>query len=133
MRPPKFALLGLVALFMASCRAVPIEDVAFPRFPSGSETLSMAQIQHVTVEAASGPEWIVREDSPSRLIATHGARTHVAKVSLDYTRDGFSIGSLDSTNLDQDSGKIDPNDNRWVAKPRKDILRATLHEAANRS
>lgn len=130
MRSLKFAAVGLLALVVAACRTVPVQNVTHQPFPADASKLGMAQIEESIIKAAGEREWIVQRKAEGELIATYSPRSHQAKVEIDFDQTEFSISYVDSTNLNYDGTSIHYNYNRWVNNLRQDILREVSAKAA---
>ncbi|PKR53121.1 hypothetical protein [Thalassospira marina] len=129
MRSLKFAMLGMLTLFVVACTA-PIMQVESQPFPDETQNLSMDQLQDAIIKAASSREWTVKKLSTGKLMATYARRDHLAKVEIDFSQQEFSILYVDSTNLKYNGGTIHKNYNRWVNNLKVDIQREVAAKIA---
>jgi hypothetical protein len=111
--------LGLSTLAMAAAELIDPPPVAVPA--SISEKELVKQIKKAFV----GRNWSVEKDEKGSIKATLYLRSHVARVSADYTKDEVTFTYLSSENLayKEKKGKrlIHKNYLMWIQNVRNDL------------
>lgn len=124
MRFAKLILVALAALTVVACqRVVPIYSVEHQPFPSAVEVLSEKKIEIAIIHAGAIRGWVVSRNEAGELEAVLTPRTHMAKVKIDFNKEGFSISYADSKELMYTGTTIHRNYNKWVKNLQDDILR----------
>ncbi|MDB5316813.1 MAG: hypothetical protein JWO24_2657 [Rhodospirillales bacterium] len=75
--------------------------------------------------AAIRLNWTVQDIRPGAMRATYNARRDQAVVEITYTRDGFSIQYLESSNLSFSGGQINRAYNGWAQDLERAIIAAS--------
>lgn len=87
-----------------------------------AENISAKNISKAIVQAGIRRGWIMKPiKGTNEIIGTLNVRTHMAKVSIRYTDEFYSIKYLDSSNLRYDGQHIHKKYNSWVLNLDRDI------------
>jgi hypothetical protein len=101
---------------LAGCRTAAVYDVVDAPVvgPAGGQKSTSAQVRNAIMRAGSGLGWEIKEVQPFLLEGTLHLRTHMARVSIPYSAERYSIVYKDSENLQYDGKMIHSNYNGWV-------------------
>lgn len=123
----KKILIIMLLILTAGCTSKPlltVEQVMVPTLDNG-EKLSINSIESAINIGAKRKGWTTKKIQPGMIEANINVRTHMAKITINYSQDNYSINYKDSTNLDYKTSKdkinIHRNYNRWVANLSKEI------------
>ncbi|MBA1273760.1 hypothetical protein [Stutzerimonas azotifigens] len=115
-------LLPLLVAALAGCTSHRVYN-AEERFPENLN-LTQQQMQRAIVTALTDRQWKVQSVEPALIKAAITVRgRHHAEVDIPYSATAFQIQLRSSWGLNEKSGKIHRNYNRWVNRLRDNILR----------
>lgn len=103
-------LLALAVAGLAGC-ALPVYNV---KDAPVTRKLNEDQVRLAIMRAGATLGWRIREVKPGLLEGTLHLRTHMAKVSIPYSAQSYSIVYADSANLLYDGTNIHKNYNGWI-------------------
>lgn len=115
------ALLVLAAvLVIGACRSNAMYTVeSAPLNPPPKAT--MADIQRAIIRAGAVRGWVMTPKEPGLIQATYARQSHSATVDIRYSLTSYSIGYVNSQNLNYDGSNIHPTYNSWVRNLQNDI------------
>jgi len=112
----------LAVFFLTACVAQPIYNVDDAMIISSTnKSLSKADVKNAIMKAGTTRGWVIKEDSPGRLVGTLFIRKHMAKIDIKYSEKFYSINYRDSENLNYGGSVIHQNYNKWVKNLQQDI------------
>ena len=115
------ALFVLVILVVAGCRTQLVHNVEEAPIISSATDVSKTDIAKAIKRAGITLGWQMKDKAEGEIIGTLLLRKHMAKVSIKYTADYYSINYLDSKELRYDGTKIHSNYNGWIKNLDRDI------------
>ena len=115
------ALFVLVILVVAGCRTQLVYNVEESPIISPATDVSKTDIAKAIKRAGITLGWQMKDEAEGEIIGTLILRKHMAKVSIKYTTDYYSIKYLDSDKLNYDGTKIHSNYNGWIQNLDKGI------------
>lgn len=109
-------LIGFAVAGLAGCRIAPVMDIVDAPVvePAGGQKLTADQVKLAIQRAGATLGWQMREVQPFLLEGTLYLRTHMARVSIPYSTQHYSIVYKDSQNLLYDGTNIHKNYNGWI-------------------
>ena len=112
----RIGLVLLVAVFLvlAGCRNKPVYNVEQSPVITTVQNLSQSDIARAIKRAGGTLGWVMKDASESEIIGVLNLRKHMAKVSIRYTAEFYSIKYLDSVELGYDGSTIHNNYNGWI-------------------
>jgi len=115
------ALFVLVILVAAGCGTKLVYNVEEAPIISSVTDISKTDIAKAIKRAGISLGWQMKDKAEGEIIGTLLLRRHMAKVSIKYTTDYYSINYLDSKKLKYDGTKIHKNYNGWIQNLDRDI------------
>lgn len=109
-------LLSILLLALAGCRTAPIYNVNDAPIVVTSRNYNMTDIRNAILRAGASLGWQMRETEPGLIAGTLLLRDHRAEITINYTRDSYSINYKDSSNLNYDGTQIHENYNGWIQR-----------------
>jgi predicted small lipoprotein YifL len=111
----------LLILSLSGCGTKPIHDVEQHAVPSNVQ--SSKQVKDAIIRAGASLGWIIKAKDKNHLEGTLLLRTHVAKISIPYSKDAYSLIYQSSQNLDYNAEDktIHNNYNGWISNLDKNI------------
>ncbi len=110
------ALLASLLVLLTGCKATPVLNIEEAAIMTEAENVSSKDIAEAIVRAGSGLGWVMKlQKGSDEIIGILHLRKHMAKVSIKYTNEFYSIQYLDSTNLNYDGTNIHNNYNGWIS------------------
>ncbi len=110
------ALLASLLILLTGCKATPVLNIEEAAIMTEAENVSSKDIAKAIVRAGSGLGWVMKPQKGSNeIIGILHLRKHMAKVSVKYTNEFYSIQYLDSANLSYDGTNIHKNYNGWIS------------------
>jgi len=106
----------LLILSLSGCGTKPIHDVEQHAVPSNVQ--SSKQVKDAIIRAGASLGWIIKVKDKNHLEGTLLLRTHVAKISIPYSKDAYSLIYQSSQNLDYNAEDktIHSNYNGWISR-----------------
>lgn len=123
-------ILALAALLLlTACTTRPILNIQNEPVPTriGQQQHTQADVERAILVAAQRRKWNARVVRPGLIEASTSARSHQARVEIDYSATSYSVRHKQSANLKESDGNIHRNYNRWVANLNKEIRRQLGH------
>lgn len=128
----KICVLASLALVVAACQNVrPIYDVSDRQFSESAKKLSQQELDDLVISTGLKRGWHFRSISSGELEGQIHVRTHMAVVKVKISQEVFSITYRSSDNLNEKSGNIEHNYNRWIHNLEMDIATAVLKASQN--
>lgn len=93
------------------------------QFSTASSNATLQQVGRTIITASAYQGWRPRIVGPGRITATRHHAGHLAKVSISYTTDSFTINYLDSDNMGYTGNSISSTYNDWIDDLRSEIKR----------
>ncbi|MCC6608693.1 MAG: hypothetical protein IT515_03320 [Burkholderiales bacterium] len=123
------AVIAAAAVGLAGCRTAAVYDVLDAPVvgPAGGPKPTSAQVRNAITRAGSGLGWDIKEVQPFLLEGTLHLRTHMARVSIPYSAERYSIVYKGSENLNYDGKTIHSNYNGWIQSLDKAIKAQLSH------
>lgn len=119
-----FLALTSVLFLLAACKTVPVYTVENAEiFTSSGKKPTLAQVRKAIIQGAVSKTWSIKELNANTIVARVGKKNIEVVVTIEYSRERYSIRYRDSTNLSYRDGKIRTKYNFWVTK-----LRARIEE-----
>jgi hypothetical protein len=116
------AIIASLMVLLTGCRATPVRNIEEAAIMTSAENVSAADISKAIVRAGSSLGWIMKPvKGENELIGVLNLRKHMAKVSVKFTNEFYSIKYLDSVNLNYDGTNIHKNYNGWISNLDKAI------------
>jgi hypothetical protein len=113
-------LIVAAVLVISACRSDQMYTVeSAPLNPPPKAT--MADIQRAIIRAGATRGWVMTPKEPGLVQATYSRQGHSATVDIRYSMTSYSIGYVDSQNLNYDGSNIHPRYNSWVRNLQTDI------------
>lgn len=109
-----FAMALFAALMLSACKTAPIQNVDQAAVPSTAQEKSLEDIAKAIQRAGISLGWRMDPKNSGHIVATLDERDYMAKVDINYSRQGYSIAYKDSRNLDHSGNKIHKHYNRWI-------------------
>lgn len=107
--------IALTVIGLAGCpHRADIYNVDNTAVATTKADYTLTDVRAAIIRAGAGLGWQITDAGPDTLQGTLYLRSHIAKVSIPYSKTAFSIQYLDSTNLDYDGSKIHSNYNGWI-------------------
>ena len=126
----KIIFLLFISLGLAACKTtVPVMNVDNTSV-YGEPTL--ADVKESIITALEFKRWTPISSNDNRIEAEIWVRSHYALITIEFTKDNYSIKYQDSNNLDYDasSNGIHRNYNKWITlldqEIKKNIRRSSL-------
>jgi len=118
----KILSIILLSIFLAAisgCRSDTVYNINDESIMSNKDNLTEEDVKKAIIRAGSALGWSMSAKEPGKIIATLNIRKHMARVSIRYTTEKYSITYDNSRNLnytvDEDEGPlIHSNYNGWV-------------------
>lgn len=115
-------LIASLLLLLTGCKATPVLNIEEAAIMTAAENVSAKDIAGAIVRAGSSLGWVMRPKKDSNeIIGILNLRTHMAKISVKYTDEFYSIKYLDSANLNYDGTNIHKNYNGWITNLNRSI------------
>ncbi len=115
------ALFVLVILVVAGCGTQLVYNIEEAPIITSVTDVSKTDIAKAIKRAGITLGWQMKDKAEGEIIGTLLLRKHMAKVSIKYTTDYYSIKYLDSKELRYDGTKIHRNYNGWIQNLDRDI------------
>lgn len=111
----------ILMLSLSGCGTKPIHDVEQHAVPSTIQ--SSDQVKDAIIRAGASLGWIIKVQDKNHLTGTLLLRTHVAKISIPYSKDSYSLIYQSSENLDYnpEDKTIHNNYNGWISNLDRNI------------
>jgi hypothetical protein len=120
----KIVFFFMIAVFalLTGCRASPVLNIEQAPIMTATKGHSMEDISKAIIAAGQSLGWVMKKvDGANEIIGVLYIREHMAKVSIKYTNEFYSIKYLDSANLKYDGTNIHKNYNGWVQNLNRSI------------
>ncbi len=128
----KICVIAYLALVIAACQNVrPIYDVSDRQFSETAKKLSQQELDDLVISTGLKRGWHFRSISNGKLEGQIHVRTHMAVIEVKISQEAFSITYRSSDNLNEKSGNIEHNYNRWIHNLERDISTAVLKASQN--
>ena len=111
----------LVILVVAGCATKLVYNVEEAPIISSVTDVSKTDIAKAIKRAGITLGWQMKDKAEGEIIGTLLLRKHMAKVSIKYTTDYYSINYLDSKELKYDGTNIHNNYNGWIQNLERNI------------
>jgi len=123
----KICIIATLTLIVAACQNVrPIYNVSDRQFSRSVKNLSQQELDDLIISTGLKRGWHFRSISSGVLEGQLHVRTHTAIVRVQISQEAYSITYETSDNLNEKSGKIEHNYNRWIHNLERDIATAVL-------
>lgn len=110
------SILALVAasFLLTACGVKPVKNVESKVVPNNIQ--SSAQVKQAIQRAGRGLGWIIKEVDEDTLEGILLLRTHMAKITIPYSKNEYSLLYKSSEDLDYDgeAKTIHSNYNGWI-------------------
>jgi len=106
--------IGASVIGLAGCRTAPVQNISDAPVTMSKSTHSSADVKKAIMAAGASLGWQMRDAGPGVIEGTLFLRSHMAQVTIPYTRDTYSITYKNSSNLNYDGTNIHSNYNGWV-------------------
>jgi hypothetical protein len=109
--------LAIASLLVASAcggKVAPIENIQNQPIAAGSTKLPLDEITRRIKVASLQHNWVVNQDGPGKLSATHNYKGHTATVEINYNQEHYDIIYVSSENLRADNNEISRHYGEWV-------------------
>jgi hypothetical protein len=108
-------VIATLLVLITGCKARPVLNIEEAPVMTSAKNVSAKQISNAIVKAGISRGWVMKPvNGKNEIIATLHVRTHMAKVSIKYTNEFYSIEYLDSSNLKYDGTNIHGRYNKWI-------------------
>lgn len=114
------SLIVVVALMVTSCGGGSGLESS-TQFSTASANATLEQVGRTIINASAYRGWQPQIAGPGRIIATRHHAGRVAKVSISYTTDSFTIDYLDSDNMGYTGQSISSTYDNWIDELRTEI------------
>lgn len=108
------ALFVSVFLVLSGCKSKPIYNIEEAPIISSVGNVSKTDVAKAIKRAGVTLGWVMKDKDESEIIGVLNLRTHMAKISIKYTTEFYSIKYLDSKELNYDGTNIHSNYNGWI-------------------
>ncbi|WP_321324036.1 hypothetical protein [Thiomicrorhabdus sp.] len=111
----------LLTLSLSGCGTKPVHDVEQHAVPSNIQ--SSKQVKDAIIRAGASLGWIIKVKDKTHLEGTLLLRTHVAKISIPYSKDSYSLiyQSSENLNYNPEDKTIHSNYNGWISNLDRNI------------
>lgn len=107
-------VIGASMIGLGGCRTAPVKNVSDAPVTMSKPTHTLADVKKAIMAAGISLGWQMRDAGPGVIEGTLLLRSHMAQVTIAYTKDTYSITYKNSANLNYDGTTIHSNYNGWV-------------------
>ncbi len=109
-------LMLMVTLLFAGCRTAPIYNVTDAPVNVDIKAYSAADVKKAIIRAGAALGWQIKESEPGKLVGTLHLRKHMAKITIPYSKEGYSLlySTSNELNYNPEKGEIHKNYNGWI-------------------
>lgn len=110
-----------VTLLVTSCGGGSVNSST--QFSTASSHATLEQVGRTIITASAYQGWQPKIAGPGRIIATRHHAGRMAKISISYTTDSFTIDYLDSDNMGYTGNSVSSTYSDWIDDLRSEIKR----------
>lgn len=105
-----------ISLLLVGCGTVPIYNINDAPVQVDTNDLSANDVKKAIIRAGISLGWKIKEVEPGKLVGLLNLRRHMAKIDIPYSKEGYSLIYVDSSelNYDAEKGEIHKNYNKWI-------------------
>ncbi|MEJ2362097.1 MAG: hypothetical protein P8Z75_11835 [Gammaproteobacteria bacterium] len=112
----------VVAVLVSSCGGGSGLDTS-TQFTTASSNATLENVGRTIATASAYQGWQPRIAGPGRIVATRHHAGHIAKISISYTTNSFTIQHLNSDNMGYTGSSISSVYEDWIDDLRSEIKR----------
>ena len=119
----KLILIALTCLMLMACRTAPIQNLEHVPVRIKKINYSIEDVERGIMQGGVCMGWEMYRKQPGLIEGTLNKGNHVVEVTIQYSKQSYTINYRNSKNMDYDSGKIHKSYNRWIQDLDKAIKR----------
>ncbi len=106
----------LISLLLVGCGTVPVYNINDAPVQVSANDYSANDVKKAIIRAGISLGWKIKEVEPGKLVGLLNLRRHMAKIEIPYSKEGYSLIYIDSSELkyNAEKGEIHKNYNKWI-------------------